>query len=627
MKNFNKTVKHLPAKPGVYLFKDERGQILYVGKAKSLRSRVRSYFSLNTKTATLKTNPSLDPAKQKMVSKISSLETIVCDNETEALILEANLINKHQPPYNVILRDDKFYLFIKITTGDQYPRVYPVRRLDKKSGSRYFGPYSSARSVRHTLRLLQRLFPYRTEKDNPRHKIFPHPLFGQLPQTSPTDYKLKTKDYQNNIQNIISFLQGKRGHIIKTLKKGIKLAAAQQQYEKAAIFRDQLQAIESLERSQKVFFSRQQSFDAISLAHEKTVSAANVFSVHQGKLLDKNTFILKHHPETSPPDILRQFILQYYRVSQNIPPLILLPLPINDQNIIANWLNKNTNSEQEKGRTIHLATPQRGRKKQLIKLGEQNAAQVLYSEGLDRISKFNTKKALRDLSKAIKLPRGSSLERIETYDISNIQGQLATGSMVVFTNGQPDKSQYRKFRIKKLNTPNDYLMLEEVLTRRLKHLITKGYELKTNNYPSLILIDGGKGQLSTAHKVIKKLKLDLPIAALAKKEEALYIPQNFKTNDHGFKTQTVRLPYNSPALILLQQLRDEAQRFTLSYHQLLRRQRQKRSLLDEIPGLGPKTKKKLLAHFGSLKKIRVASNRELTQLIGPAKTKKLRDWI
>ncbi len=619
----------LPAKSGVYLFKDTAGNCLYVGKATNLRTRIRSYFhhSFLPTPHNLQPHKTLDPAKHKMVSKIASIDTIICDNETEALILEANLINKHQPTYNVILRDDKFYLFIKITTGEKFPRVYPVRRLDKKSGNRYFGPYSSAHSVRATLRLLQRLFPHRTEKDSPLHTVFPHPLFNsQKPKTA--HCPLPTNHYKNNIQNIIRFLQGQRREIEKTLKKGMKAAAQQKQYEKAALYRDQLQAIQKLDSRQKVFLSRPESFDTVSLARGKNTSAANVFSIRHGKLLNKNTFILKHRPHPPRTDILRQFLLQYYNVSQNIPSLILLPFSITDQDTIINWLNKNTNSEHGRKRKTKLIIPQRGRKKQLIKLGEKNAKQLLASENLERITKLNHKKALKNLADTLNI--SAHLKRIETYDISNLQGRLSTGSMVVFTDGHPDKAQYRKFRIKLIPTPNDYLMLEEVLTRRLRHLKESVRDPKKRlpasyNPPNLIIIDGGKGQLSTTKKVLDKLNLDIPIAALAKKEETLFAPMYTSGVYKGAKK--VFLPLNSPALILLQQMRDEAHRFTISYHQLLRRHKQNQSVLDEIPGIGPKTKKKLISHFGSLQKIRAASDQKLIKLIGSAKTKKLRDFL
>lgn len=595
-------LKTLPAKPGVYLFKDSNETILYVGKAKSLRSRVRSYFSRAGETPGVKEKTpgvkearaaparNLDPAKRLMIPKITNIETITCDTETEALVLEANLIRKHQPPYNVILRDDKFYLFIKITTNEELPRIFPVRRINKDK-ARYFGPYSSAASVRNTLKLLRRIFPYRGEKESPREKIFPHPLF------EPGE-----KSYQENVTNIIRFLQGHRQDITDTLKVGMKKAAAAKQYERAAIFRDQLRAIERLEGNQKVFFAHRESFDVISLSRSNNTSAANVFAIRQGKLLNKSTFLLRHRHATPPEDILRQFLLQYYRVAQDIPRVILIPIPLSDSQTIAKVIN----SEHPP----LLAIPKRGKKRQLLTMGELNAQQLLHQEEAVFEGNKKAKEATRELAATLGLD--TNLFRIETYDISNIQGTLATGSMVVFQDGQPDKSQYKKFRLKVDGQPNDYQMLQEILTRRFSN------RHDTWPIPDLILIDGGKGQLSAAKKIIDARQLAIPLAALAKREEELFIPK---------RRAAIRLPYDSAALYLIQRMRDEAHRAATSYHRLLRRKRQQRSILNEVPGIGPKTKKWLLTRFGSLKAIRAASSKDLTKVIGQTKAKTLRDYL
>ncbi len=633
----------LPTTPGIYQFLDSKGHILYVGKAKSLRPRVRSYFrvlsseglrrgharwyknegarnpkpkvpdtlpleKLLTANYQLQPNKDLDPAKQEMVAKIADLKTISTDSEIEALILEANLIRKLQPPYNVLLRDDKYYLFIKITTREKYPRVFPTRRL-KKDHARYFGPYSSAASVRRTLELLRRVFPHRQEKDSPRDKIFPHPLFNknknypeQTTRANPKNYSLPTTHYQLNIANIIKFLQGHRTAIINTLKQGMKESARARQYERAAIFRDQLRAIEHLEGHQKVYLPSQESFDVVSLARHKSTSAANIFAIRQGQLLNKNTFLLKHRARTNDRDVLRQFILQYYRVAQDTPRLILLPNQLADADAIARWINPI--------KPPAFFIPRRGKKKQLINMGQLNAKQLLIQESAQFISAGQTQQALKELAKAIHAK--SKLERIETYDISNIQGKLATGSMVVFTHGQPDKSQYRKFRITTKDTPDDFHMMREILTRRFKNHQSDWPQ------PDLIIIDGGKGQLTAAKQILDKRNLHTPIMALAKKEEEIFIPG---------QSASIKLPFDSPALFLIQQMRDEAHRFTVTYHRLLRGQKQTRSLLDEVPGIGPATKKKLLNHFGSLKAIRTAEKEKLAQLIGPSKTQTLRDYL
>lgn len=582
----------LPTTPGVYLFKDKKGDILYVGKAKVLRSRVRSYFQPGAQ---------LEPAKQQMVQKITDLETISTDTETESLILEANLIRAHQPPYNVVLRDDKYYLFIKITK-EKLPRVFPVRRI-QKDGARYFGPYSSARAVRHTLRLLRRIFPFRAEKESPRDQIFPHPLFKSDNSTS---------TYQENIQNIIRFLQGDRQHLIKTLRTGMKDSAKSRNFERAALFRDQLQAVERLEGHQKVYLPRPESFDIISLAQRGSQSAANLFQVRRGRLLGKQTFLLKHRGSTNPADILRQFLLQYYSVAQDIPATIFLPFELEDQSILTTWLAAKVKPTT---REPVLAVPFRGPKKQLLAMGVTNADQLLDEQQAGFELEAKASAAHHALMDALGL-NPEKTHRIETYDISNIQGQLATASMVVFVDGTPRKDQYRKFRMRVDGTPNDFAMIQEALSRRLKHLSTSAHTQWPR--PDLLVIDGGKGQLSAARKILQQYQLNIPIISLAKREEEIFLPN---------QPEPLRLPYDSPALQLLQRMRDEAHRFTITYHRLLRSKQGKRSILDEIPGIGPKTKQQLLRHFGSLKGIRAAAKKDIATVIGSAKAKILRDYL
>ena len=616
----NKT-KTLPLNPGVYIFKNTNEEILYIGKAKSIRSRVQSYF---------RPKANLDPGKKKMVTQIADIDSITCDTETEALVLEANLIHQHQPPYNIVLRDDKYYLFIKITTNEDFPRVFPVRQL-KNDKARYFGPYSSATSVRQTLKLLRRIFPYKGEKASYQDKIFPHPLFdqrsksaqrssknkvGRLPTTRLTNKPNKKESitrnaYNQNIASIIKFLQGNRQQIINTLSSGMKKAARKKQYERAAIFRDQLNAVEHLEGSQKVYLSHKESFDVISIARRNRASAANVFSVKNGKLLMKNTFLLRHRMSSSSSDVLRHFLLQYYYVAQDIPHLILIPQKLQHQTIITKTIDSKTPPV--------LKTPQRGKKKSLLEMGKLNAKQLLNEEADTFNDEAVIMKTLAKLTNALNIKSAkknshSLLSRIETYDISNIQGQLATGSMIVFSDGKPNKKQYKKFKINLTNKPNDYAMLQEVLTRRFKN------NHKDWPKPDLILIDGGRGQLNAAKHVLDKQKLNIPIAAIAKREETL-----FTYNQSNIAK--IQLPYDSLALFLIQRMRDEAHRFTISYHQLLRSKHQQRSLLDEIPGIGPKTKKCLLRRFGSLKAIRSSSTNELIKVIGKSKAKQLRDWL
>jgi excinuclease ABC subunit C len=585
----------LPATPGVYLFKDVKEKILYVGKAKVLKHRVRSYFQAAA---------DLDPSKRRLLKRLADLDIIATDTEQEALILEANLIHQHQPPYNVLLRDDKFYLFIKITK-EAFPRVFLTRRL-VKDGSRYFGPYSSAHSVRATLKLLQRLFPHRGEKNNPQDVVFPHPLFSRSEKSalrsSKSEVGLPHTQYPANIQNIIRFLKGDREEIIATLRSGMEQAAASKHFERATVFRDQLRALERLGDQPKVYLPSGESLDLISLATTLSTSAVNVFSLRHGKLLSKNTFLLKHKPSTLATDIIRQFILQYYALAQDLPPCLALPVPLTDETALAQWI-----SPDQPPRFLH---PQRGLKAQLLKLGRTNAEHLLAAEQNQFFSTSRLAEALAELSRALHLPRAP--HRVEIYDISNLQGTLATGSMAVFLAGQPAKQHYKKFRIRLANTPNDFAMLQEVLTRRFSGA-HPGWPL-----PDLLIIDGGKGQLSTALTTLKQLSLaHLPLISLAKRLEEIFIPG---------QPLPLRLAHNSPALYLLQRMRDEAHRFTLNYHRTLRSSQQKTSLLDDIPGIGPKTKRKLLQHFGSLRALRAANPSELRQLLGK-KADLLRNYL
>lgn len=582
-------ISAFPASPGVYLHKDKKGDILYVGKAKNLRSRVRSYF---TKSALL------GPAKEKMVFLIYDIDVIATDTELEALVLEALLVRKHQPPYNVLLRDDKFYLFIKITKENP-PRIFPVRKIIQ-DGSRYFGPYSSAASVRTTLRLLQRIFPFKGEKDSPHDIVFPHPLFTPHP----------LPEQERGTDSTIAFLKGNRKEIIKTLEEGIKEASDNLEFERAALFRDQLQAILRLEGSQKVYLPRKEAFDVISIAQDSTQSAGNILQIREGKLIGKQTFLLRHRADTDPKDILRQLLVQYYAVAQDIPKQILISIALEDSAVLAKWIGKNS--------PIAFIIPKRGVRRELMDMGILNAKAFLQQQGAAQETTRASKEALYALLAAIGIEHDPRKPfRVETYDISNIQGTLATASMVVFTDGMPDKKEYRKFKIRyaipsenSTHPSNDFAMLEETLTRRLAN--------DTWPTPNLIIIDGGKGQLSSAMRALKESGKKIPIISIAKREEEIFLPE---------RKESVRLPYDSPALYLMQRMRDEAHRFTITYHKSLRGKEQIKSILDEIPGIGPKTKKLLLRTFGSVKGIKAASDEDLEQVIGKQKTKVMREYL
>ncbi len=584
--NLKAKIQSISKAPGVYLFKDAKEEVLYVGKAKSLKSRVRSYF---TKSA------ALGPAKKRMVSLITDVTTISTDSELEALILEATLIHKHQPPYNVLLRDDKYYLFIKISKEDP-PRIYPVRKI-ARDGSRYFGPYSSAYSVRATLRLLRRIFPFKGEKDTAHDIIFPHTLFAR-----------DTTGKHTNAEQVERFLKGNRSNIVRTLEAGIKESVKQLQFERAALFRDQLQAVLRLEGFQKVYLPKKESFDVVSTVQDTLQSAANILQVREGKLIGKQTFLLKHKREDTMRDILRQFLLQYYGVAQDIPKKILIPNHIEDTEVVEQWI-----ASKKTSGSVSIAVPQRGTRRQLLFMGEKNAKEFLQEQGAAQETAKASSLAQSSLLQALAMdPHPPSSFRIETYDISNIQGTLATASMVVFVDGMPEKKEYRKFKIRyeatPENSPNDFAMLEETLLRRLART-----DWPT---PNLLIIDGGKGQLSAAKKARTASGKNIPIISIAKQEEIIYSSLG-----------EIRLPYDSPALHLIQRMRDEAHRFTINYHRALRSKEQIKSALDDVPGIGPKTKKILIQTFGSVHGIKKATDIALENAIGKKKTRVLREHI
>ena len=569
-----KSIQGIPLKPGVYIYKDSKGNILYIGKAKKLKNRVSSYFNKKN---------SLAPDKEIMVSKIKKIEYIITSSETEALLLETSLIKKNQPPYNIDLKDDKYFLYIKITANEDFPRVFTVRRITK-DGAKYFGPYTSALSVRETLRLLRKIFPHR---NFPKPKS-PHQLKFLLNRYAKLLGPSNKKEYQQSINKIIQFLKGNYDQILNDLKEKMTEASNKKQFEKAASWRDKIFSINKISEKQKVVSTKLTNEDIISLTTESSVSAINLFNVRQGKLINKENFILKNTSGQDEKDILQAFIEQYYSSTPDKPKQIILPIAPADKSII------------EKTFLLKVIVPQKGVKKQFIKLGEENAQNYLEQQKASwQRADENSTMALTDIKKLLQLKKKPN--RIEIYDISNIQGINAVGSMVVFTDGQPDKKWYRKFKIKTIDQANDPAMMAEVLTRRFQHI-----DKKTKNWPQpdLIILDGGKGQLNTVNKAIN---IKIPIIALAKKNEDIY-----QLN----KKNPVNLKFNSPAYYLVQRMRDEAHRFAITF---FRKSHQKLSLtskLDEIPGVGPNTKKKLIKHFGSSQNTLNASPGELAEIIG-----------
>ncbi|MAT08445.1 MAG: excinuclease ABC subunit UvrC [Dehalococcoidia bacterium] len=592
MGNFSERLTHLPVKPGVYLMKDKSGKIIYIGKASVIRNRVRSYFQKKS---------NLPPKIQRMVSAIDDFEFIITESELEAFLLESNLIKQNQPRFNARLKDGKSYPFIKIDTAEPFPQVYITRKLNN-DGSRYFGPYANAGSVRKTLGLLKKLFPYRsctkhiTGKDE-RPCLDYHINRCVGPCTGAVD----ADGYNEVIQQVIMFMEGKTDDVTKKISQNMHQASEDLDYERAAILRDQLTAIEQIHEKQKVINVSGENIDVIAGAKYLDQSRIEVFFVRKGKLVGRDQFIMQGTSEDSNSEILSAFITQFYSQSHYIPSKILLPEKIPDIEQIAVWLSA------KKTTKVNLTVPYRGEKKRLLGMVEENAKRGLEQLKLKQIEEGSTEEALSQLQEALNLPRIP--RRIETYDISNIQGSNSTGSMVVFEDGKPNKSDYRRFIIRNVKGIDDYSMMKEVLTRRFKKLNENISE--SNSWvkiPDLVLIDGGKGHLGAALQVFLELGVkDIPLASIAKQEEEVFVPET---------PEPIILDRSSQALYLLQRSRDEAHRFAITLHRKRRSKSSTASKLDSIPGIGPQRRKQLLRKFGSTKMVQQARIEDIASLPG-----------
>jgi excinuclease ABC subunit C len=595
-------LRSLPSDPGVYLFKDKEGKVIYVGKAGNLSNRVRSYFGSAS---------ALSPKIQRMVEKVDDLDFIVTTSEQEALILECNLIKKYQPRYNVRLKDSKTFPYLKISVGEDWPGVYVTRRVEK-DGSRYFGPFASAASVRKTLKLIKNIFPFRSctrridgKAKRPCLDYFLHRCLG------PCVGAVGREEYRQVIEQVILFLQGKQEPIVKELNRKMKTAAEQLQFEKAAWLRDQIRAIEKVIEGQRIAVTLQGEQDVIALAQDESRACVALFSVRNNKLINQEHFIMEGVSGETPGEIMTSFVKQYYASASYIPPLILLQHGVEESAMLAGWLR------QQRGGRVRLQVPRRGPKKKLLDMVVENAVNGLRLAQVREMKPEVISSALEELRQKLELPRIP--RRIECYDVSDIQGAVAVGSMVVLENGLPRPAHYRRFRIKAVSGINDCAMLQEVLRRRFKRAVAG--EGSWGIMPDLILIDGGKGQLNAALEVKKELGLDsLCLASLAKENEEVFLPDADKPVD---------LARDSPALHLLQRARDEAHRFAISYHHRLRGKQLFVSALDSIPGIGPKRKKALLRKFGSVEAIRQASLEELrrTETMTLAAARKIKEYL
>lgn len=607
----------LPAQPGVYLMKNKAGEIIYVGKAVSLRNRVRSYFQSSRNQT---------PKVAAMVESIADFEYIVTDSEVEALILESNLIKKYSPWYNVRLKDDKHYPYLKITLDEPFPRILIVRRM-KKDGARYFGPYTNSRAVRDTLKFIRKLFPIRSCNKNIEPGASDRPCLNYHIDRcmGPCAGKVSPEEYRQLIEQVIMFLEGKQENLVGELEKRMVQAAKELRFEAAARLRDQIDAIRKVIERQKIISSSMEDQDVLGLAMVADTACVQVFFVRGGKLIGREHFFLEIAPDETADEILAGFIEQYYSRASDIPKELLLPAAVPDSNVFEEWLSS------LRGNRVYLRVPQRGEKRRLVEMVQENAEIVMQ----ERRSQAEKKKeelqrAMAELQRELGLPRLP--RRIEGFDISNIQGTQAVGSMVVFIDGESARNEYRRFKVRTKDTPDDFAMMREVVRRRFLRGLKEREELeqlsgqerqkaeekaKFAQFPDLLLIDGGKGQLGAAREVLRELGLeDIPTAGLAKQFEEIFMEN---------RPDSILLPRNSPALYLVQRIRDEAHRFAITYHRNLRDQRTTQSLLDEIPGIGSKRKKALIRTFGSVLGVKQATLEQLEAV--PGITPKLAETI
>ncbi|MEW5762355.1 MAG: excinuclease ABC subunit UvrC [Bacillota bacterium] len=579
--DLSKRAARLPDRPGVYLFKDERGRVLYVGKAKSLQKRVRTYFQRAQPTKVM-----------AMLERARDLDFIVTDSEIEALILECNLIKEHRPRYNVVLKDDKNYPYIKITVNEEFPRVLITRR-QLKDGARYFGPYTRAGAVHETLRLLKKLFPFRSctrqRFTNRRPCLNFHIKRCMAPCTGQVD----PETYAAVIREVCLFLEGRHEELVKDLKARMQEAAARLEFERAAQLRDQIQAIGQVVARQKIVSTRLEDRDVVALARRGDTGQAVVFQVRRGKLVAEESFALQGAAGRSAEEVLAAFVKQYYGRASFIPPEVLLNLPLGEeQELIAAWL------AAVRGGKVRLLVPRRGQKRELVGMAEQNASLLLEEEAA---RETREEEALQELARALGLP--APPRRIEGFDVSNLQGREAVASMVVFEGGRPQPDAYRRFRVRSPG-PDDYAALEEVVGRRF----ARAGDAAFGPLPDLVLIDGGKGQLNAALKGMEAAACaGIPVVALAKEEELVFAPG---------RAEPLRLPRDAAALHLLQRVRDEAHRFAVTYHRAARTRKALGSLLEEVEGIGPARRRALLKAFGSLAAVKEASVEELARVPG-----------
>ncbi|MBO6065847.1 MAG: excinuclease ABC subunit UvrC [Lachnospiraceae bacterium] len=604
--DLKKELKQLPDRPGVYLMHDANDQIIYVGKAKILKNRVKQYFQTGIRRSS---------KIELMIGRIAWFEYIVVDSELEALVLENNLIKEHSPKYNTLLKDGKTYPYIKVTVGEDYPRVL-LTREQKKDKARYFGPYALSGSINSMIELIRKLFRIRTcNRSLPKDLGKERPcLYHQIGQCdAPCNGEISKEDYRASVERVLKFLSRDYDDVLKMLKGKMLTASEKLEFEKAAEYRDLMARVEALHQEQKADDSVTEERDVIASASEGNNTVISVFFERNGRLVGREHHYLEQAEQQEPAAYLGEFLKQYYDGMPYIPKEISMETEPEDRELIEEWLTA------KRGRAVHIRVPKIGGKEHLVALAKQNAQMVLRQD-LDKITREEkrTKGAVAELAELLGL---GEIHRMESYDISNISGFQSVGSMVVFNDGKPRKSEYRKFRIKSVNGPNDYASMEEVLTRRFLHGMEERKEQKESSftrYPDLILMDGGRGQVHIAEQVIEKLGLDIPVAGMVKDD-------NHRTRGLYFHDSEIPISVRGEGFSLLTRIQDEVHRFAIEYHKSIRSKEQVHSSLDDIPGIGPKRRRELMRHFDSIDSLRKADADEIAAL--PGMNRKVADEI
>ena len=595
-------LKKLPACPGVYIMHDDKDTIIYVGKAISLKNRVRQYFQKSR---------NLGIKKEQMVEQIARFEYIITDSELEALVLESNLIKEHRPKYNTMLKDDKNYPFIKVTVGEEFPRIMLARKM-KKDKSRYFGPYTSSTAVKDVIELTRKLYHLRScNRSLPRDIGKERPcLYYHIKQCNgPCQGYISQEDYKKQVDGLLDFLNGNHREILKELEEKMLQASDKLDFEEAAQYRDLIQSVEKIGERQKITDQHREDKDIIAAAIEGEDAVAQVFFMRDGKLIGRDHFYMKIAPGDDRKGVLSSFLKQFYAGTPFIPKEIMLQEEVEDMELVAQWL------EKKKGQKVRITVPKKGTKEKLVELAYQNAQMVLQRDK-ERIKREEgrTIGAVKEIAALLGL---AEINRIEAFDISNISGFQSVGSMVVYEKGKPKKSDYRKFRIKWVKGANDYASMEEVLTRRFIHGLDEQEERKAENleddygsftrFPDLLMMDGGKGQVNIALDVLEKLDLHIPVCGMVKDDR-------HRTRGLYYNNEEIPIDKDSEGFKLITRIQDEAHRFAIEYHRSLRSKGQVHSMLEDIPGIGPARRKALMKHFKGLEGIREATVEELAAI-------------